>query len=292
MNRMTLTNLMRKRGGFTKFQILLEVMRSQPHVKQKDVSEVVGITVQAVSKHFQELMRDGLLEAGSERADYRLTPKAFEKLSEDLENLERYVIRIKNDLKVESAWPAIATQPIKAGDKAGLIVKDGVLYTVAPKHPDAKASGIAATDASPGEDVCLKNLRGKVKLKLGKILLVKLPSIKEGGSRAVDLGKVKKLHEEFRPDRIGAMGAVEIAVLNKLGLKANLEVSTSSAAALAAVRGLNVFVLVVGRMVNRMIEEIDQINIEHAIRITYEVKDARILQKFKASPISVLNATN
>ena len=64
MNRIMLTNLLRKRGEFTKFQILLEVMRNQPHVKQKDISEVVGITVQAVSKHFQELMRDGLLEAG------------------------------------------------------------------------------------------------------------------------------------------------------------------------------------------------------------------------------------
>lgn len=289
---MTPTNLLRKRGEFTRFQILSEVMRNQPHVKQKDISEVVGITVQAVSKHFQELMRDGLLEAGSERADYRLTPKAIEKLSAGLENLERYVTKIRNDLKIESAWPALATQPINAGDKAGLIVKDGVLYAVSVEHPDAEASGTAATDASPGEDVCLKNLSGRVKLKLGKILLVKLPSIRDGGSRAVDLTKVKKLHEEFRPDKIGAMGAVEIAVLNKLRLKPNLEVSTSSSAALAAVRGLNVFVLAVGRMVNRMIEEIDQINLEHAIHITYEVKDARNLQKFKDSPISILNATN
>jgi len=41
------------------------------------------------------------------------------------------------------------------------------------------------------------------------------------------------------------MGAVGIAVLNKLGLKANLEFSSSNAAALAAFRGLNVLVLVV-----------------------------------------------
>ena len=49
----------------------------------------------------------------------------------------------------------------------------------------------------------------------------------------------------------------------------------SRAAALAASRGLNVFVLVVGRMVNRVIEEIDAANMKSASDIIYEVKDGR-----------------
>jgi putative transcriptional regulator len=269
-------SLLRDKGEFTKFQILLEVMRNQPHIKQKDISDTLGITIQAVSKHFKKLAKEGLLEAGSERADYRLTPKAITKLRENVKNLENYVARIKRDLKVERAWPAMATQAIKAGDEAGLIMKDGVLYAVAPNHPDAEAFGIAVADASPNEDVGLRDLRGKVKLWQGKILFVKLPSIKEGGSRTVDLAKVRALYEEFKPDRIGVMGAVGRAVLNKLELKADLEFGISRAAALAASRGLNVFVLVVGRMVNRMIEEIDMINIKHTANISYEVKDGRI----------------
>jgi len=39
---------------------------------------------------------------------------------------------------------------------------------------------------------------------------------------------------------------------------------------------LNVFVVVVGRMVNRVIEEIDTTNVKHGSNITYEVKDGRI----------------
>jgi hypothetical protein len=35
--------------------------------------------------------------------------------------------------------------------------------------------------------------------------------------------------------------------------------------------------IVVDRMVNRMIEEIDMLNIKRAINIVYEVKDGRIL---------------
>jgi putative transcriptional regulator len=114
-----------------------------------------------------------------------------------------------------------------------------------------------------------------VKIERGRILIVKLPSIKEGGSRAVDLAKVRKLYEKHKPDRIGVMGVVGRAVLNKLELKADIEFGISKAAALAALRGLNVFVLVVGRMANRMIEEIDLTNVKRTINIVYEIEDVR-----------------
>jgi len=270
-----MSRILRDKSESTEFQILLEVMRNQPHVRQKDIADAVGITIQAVSKYFKKLMREGLLEAGSERVDYRLTPKATEKLRDYLQNLDRYVARVKNDLKVERLLPALATQPLHEGDSAGLILKDGVLHAVEPNHPEAEAFGTAATDARPGEDVGLTDLRGKVKSKPGKILMVKLPSIKEGGSRAVDLAKVQRLYEEFRPNRVGVMGVVGRAVLNKLGLEADFDFGITRATALAAERGINVFVLVVGRMVNRMIEEIDMTNIKHASSIVYEVKDGR-----------------
>ena len=72
------------------------------------------------------------------------------------------------------------------------------------------------------------------------------------------------------------MGAVGRAILNKLNLKADIEFGISRAVALAASRGLNVFVLVVGRMVNGVIEEIDATSVKSAVDIVYEVKDGRI----------------
>jgi putative transcriptional regulator len=267
--------LLRDKGELTKFQILFEVMRNQPHVKQKDISDALGITIQAVSKYFKKLMSEGLLEAGSERADYRLTPKAVEKLREDIKYLERYVTSIKHEMKIEHYFPAMATKPIKTGEKVGLIMKKGILYAVAESNPAAEASGTATTDAVRGEDVGLKDLQGKVKLEQGRILIVKLPSIRQGGSRAVDVAKVRAFYEDFKPDRIGVMGAVGRGILNKLGLKADIEFGISRAAALAASRGLNVFVLVVGRMVNRVVEEIDAANMKGASDIIYEVKDGR-----------------
>ncbi len=120
-------NILRDKGESTEFQILLEVMRSQPHVKQKDVADSVGISVQAVSKHFKKLAKEGLLDVGSERADYRLTPKANDKLSEYLKSLNAYTARIKSDLKVERLLPALATQRVNEGEFVGIIMKEGVL---------------------------------------------------------------------------------------------------------------------------------------------------------------------
>jgi predicted transcriptional regulator len=71
------------------------------------------------------------------------------------------------------------------------------------------------------------------------------------------------------------MGAVGRAVLNKLELKADIEFGISRAVAIAASRGLNVFVLVVGKMTNRMTQEIENVNIKSATCISYEVRDAK-----------------
>ncbi|MCW4022773.1 MAG: winged helix-turn-helix transcriptional regulator [archaeon] len=268
-------NLLRNKGELTKFQILFEIKRKQPHIKQEEISKTLGITVQAVSKHFKKLIHEGLIEAGPEKANYRLTPKAIEKLQEGAKSLERYALKIENGLKIERVCPAIATLPTKTGDHVGIIMKEGVVYAVASDHPEAKAFGIVTTNAEPGEDLGFEYLEGKIKIERGRILIIKLPSIKEGGSRSVDLVKVKQLYEEFKPDRIGVMGSVGRAVLNKLNLKADIEFGINRAAAIAALRGLNVFVFVVGRMANRMIEEIDEINIKRTMNIKYEMKDGR-----------------
>ena len=228
-----------------------------------------------VSKHFKKLIREGLVEVGEEKANYRLTPKAIEKLQEGAKTIERYALKIETGLKIERVWPAIAAQSVKTGDQVGLIMKNGILYAVPFDNPDVKAFGRVTTNAKVGEDLGFEYLKGQVKIERGRILIVKLPSIKEGGSRAVDLAKIQKLYEDFKPDRIGVMGSVGRAVLNKLELKADIEFGINRAAAIAALRGLNVFVLVVGRMANKMVEEIDLMNIKRTIEITYEIKDGR-----------------
>jgi putative transcriptional regulator len=68
--------LLRGKGEFTKFQILLEIMRNQPHIKQKNIADTLGITVQAISKYFKKLTKEGFLETGSGRADGDSSPNS------------------------------------------------------------------------------------------------------------------------------------------------------------------------------------------------------------------------
>jgi putative transcriptional regulator len=273
MSKKTPTVLLRDKGEFTKFQILLEIMRNQPHIKQKNISDKLGITIQAISKYFKKLAKEGMIEVGSERVDYRLTSKGVVKLRDGVRALENYLMEVKHDLKIEHAWPAIATEQVKTGQEIGLVLREGVMYTTDVNNSETK--GIILGNANPGEDVGIKELHGKLQMKRGRILIIKLPSIRKGGSRSADLINIKAFYDEFKPDRIGVMGAVGRAVLTKLNLKADIEFGISRSAAIAASRGLNVFVLVVGRMVNRMIQEIDEINMRSSAGIIYEVKDAQ-----------------
>jgi putative transcriptional regulator len=266
--------VLRSKGELTKFQILAEVLRSQPHVRQRDIGEALGITVQAVSKYFSRLEREGFLESGVRRTNYKLTPKAHKKLEEYLADLESYVRTLRQELKFERIWPALASNKIRAGESVNLEMREGVLYAVPFKNASV-ASGRAIFDAEAGEDVGLTDLRGQIGLERGKVLIVKLPSINEGGSRAADIDKIWRLYDEFKPHKIGVMGTVGRAVLNKLGLKAEIEFGVSRASALAALRGLRVFVLAVGRMVSRIIDEVELTNVKHNANITYEVRDCR-----------------
>ena len=43
----------KKRGSMTKFQILSEISKQEPHLKQKDLADRLGITVQAVSENIK-----------------------------------------------------------------------------------------------------------------------------------------------------------------------------------------------------------------------------------------------
>ena len=43
----------KKRGALTHFQILSEISKQDPHLKQKDLANKLGITIQAVSENIK-----------------------------------------------------------------------------------------------------------------------------------------------------------------------------------------------------------------------------------------------
>jgi len=268
-----------KPGWFTEFQVLTELAQRQSRMRQRDVADSLGITVQAVSKHFRRLVGEGLVAFSG--VEYVLTPRGLEKLTADTKFIQAQAKKAASCLRVERLWSAIASKPINAGEEVGLVMSKGVLSAVSRTRKDAKAFGIAVADTPAGEDVALRNMRGIINVQRGTVAVVTVPSINQGGSRNVDLAKVRKIYTKFSPDRIGVMGTVARAVANKLNLIVDLEFGVTRSTAMAALRGLNVFVLSTGRMTNRVLEEVEKVNIRHSCEIRCTVEDGRLTRGFE-----------
>jgi putative transcriptional regulator len=272
--RHSLSEVVRKPGWFTEFQILVELAEQHSRMRQRDLADALGVTVQAVSKHIRRLRAEELIELRG--VEYILTSYGIERLGEYTTYLETQVKKAFNCSRLQRPWPAIASKQVSAGEEVGLVMRNGVAYAVGRNHRNAKAFGVALMDVSVGEDVALRNMRGTIDIERGTVAVVKLPSINQGGSRNADLAKVREIYARFHPDRIAVMGTVARAVMNKLNLKADLEFGVTRSAAMAALRGLNVFILSTGRMTNRVLEEIEKVNIRHSSEIQCTVEDCQL----------------
>ncbi len=253
---------------------MTELAQRQSRMRQRDVADSLGITVQAVSKHFRRLLAEELVAFSG--VEYVLTPRGLEKLTEYTKFLQGQTRKAASCLRTERLWSAIACKPIRAGEEVGLVMKNGVICAVSRNSKDAKAFGTAVLETPKGEDVALRNMRGTIKLRPGSVTVVTIPSINRGGSRKVDLVKVRKIQMRSNPERIGVMGTVARAVAIKLNLKVDFEFGVSRSAAMAALRGLNVLVLSTGRMTNRVLEEVEKVNIRHSCEIPCTVEDCRL----------------
>jgi len=250
---------------------LTELAQRQSRMRQRDVADSLGITVQAVSKHFRRLLVEELVTFSG--VEYVLTPRGLERLVGYTKFLQAQARKAASCLRMERLWCAIACKPISAGEEVGLVMKNGVICAVSRSSKDAKAFGTAVLETPTGEDVALRDMRGTINLRRGSVTVLTIPSINRGGSRKVDLVKVQKIQMRSNPDRIGVMGTVARAVANKLNFKVDLEFGVTRSAAMAALRGLNVLVLSTGRMTNRVLEEVEKVNIRHSCEIPCMVED-------------------
>jgi putative transcriptional regulator len=243
-------------------------------MRQRDIADSLGITVQAVSKHFRRLLAEGLVAFSG--VEYVLTPRGLERMSRYTKFLQTQTRKAASCLRMERLWSAIASKPISAGEEVGLVMKNGVIYAVSRSSEDAKAFGVAVSETAKGEDIALRNMRGTINLRRGTVTVITIPSINQGGSRRVDLVKVRKIYTRFNPQRIGVMGTVARVVANKLNFRVDLEFGVSRSAAMAALRGLDVLVLSTGRMTNRVLEEVEKVNIRHSCEISCTVENCQL----------------
>lgn len=255
----------KKKGELTRFQVLAEIARGEPHLRQKDIADKLGITVQAVSENLKNLVDEGFVETSSGHFKYKITKRGIDKVKNEAVNLRKYadqVLEVMNTYK--SVWPAIAQEDLKTGEKVWLKMKEGTLYAVKEETP---AHAEVLHNAHKGEDVALVSLAGTIELEPGLVVIMKLPTINQGGSRSCDLDEIRRVLDKYPTgfDRIGVMGTVSRALVDKLEIEPDFEFATPQAAVAAAKRGLNVLVFAVGKMNRSITRKLDGEGINYVI---------------------------
>ena len=252
----------KKKGELTKFQILAEIAREQPHLRQKDIAEKLGITVQAVSENIKNLVDAGFVETGMGTTKYKITKRGIEKVKKEAVNLRKYaddVLDTMNTYKL--VWPAIAREDMKSGETIGLEMENGILYASKEKK---SAYAKVLKNALKGDDVALIKLGGTIELNPGYVVIIQIPAINEGGFLTCNLQKIMAIYERGF-DRVGIMGTVSRAVTNKLDINVDFEFATPNATVAAAKRGLSVLVFAVGNMSKSMIKKLEQEDIKYTV---------------------------
>lgn len=252
----------KNRGKLTQFQILAEIAEPKS-IHQKDIAKKLGITVQSVSENIKSLVDEGFVETGGGHGDYRITIKGINKVKNDVSELKIYVDEVLEIMDTyKSVWPAIAQEDLKKGDIVGLQMDEGILYATTHK---ASAYAKVLNTVKKGEDVALTRLGGVIELKQGNVVIIKLPTMEQGGSRASDLDHIRKICKEKDYNRVGIMGTVSRAVVKKLGMKSDFEFATPQVTVDAAKMGLNILVFTVGKMADGITRRLDNEEIKYVV---------------------------
>ena len=271
--------ILQKRGALTHFQILGEISKQEPNLKQKDLAERLNITIQAVSENIKILTEKGYITSNDGRAPYKITQKGIAKVKKDAIILRKYSDSVLETMTYyKSVWPALAKEDLKEGDEVGLYMEDGKLYASLNAQTSAFADVIL--DTKKGFDVSLTNLKGTIDIKNSKVLIVTLPLIKDGGSRSADMKLVKEIYTEkyknygFESlDKVAVIGTVSHAVANNLNIPIDIEYGVTSATVSAIRKGLNIFILCVGDMTKNITKELEDNDIQ------YQVIDTKLQKK-------------
>ncbi len=212
-----MTDLLKNKREITRLQILVEVAENQPAVSQKEVADAIGITPQAVSDYMSSLVEEGFVNK-RRRGRYEITKEGADVVLSHAQSLEAYVDHVMQEV-VGNVFvdTAVADDDVQAGDVVSLSMRDGFLRasSVGGDGETEPPRARAVTDASEGEDVGVTEFDGLIEFERGTVTVVRVPSVEDGGSRAVD---ESTLAETVGDKPVYALGTEAVVALEKTGV--------------------------------------------------------------------------
>lgn len=257
-----MVEILRNKNLATKFQILVEIARSGSNIQQRDIARKLSVTPQAISNYIKQLAKEHMVISEG-RSRYRITTEGVNWIIKVLRQLRNYDTTIQQAITSISVSTAIAASDLTKGQTVGLEMKEGLLYAT-PK-PESGARGVAVADVKAGEDIGISNIEGIVDLKLGKVTVLKVPSIQRGGSKAIDFQRLKR--QAAGKKLVGAIGIEAIVALKQV-YTGSVYIYGVTEATIEAVRtGLGPLVVCVDDETPSLISRLEEEN------ITYELID-------------------
>jgi putative transcriptional regulator len=253
--------IFRNKNLTTRFQIMVEIADSGPNVRQQDIARKLDITPQAVSDYIAQLTKDGMIVPQG-RSRYKITNEAVDWIIKGLREINDYRALIQKAITNISVCTAIAESDLAEQQKVGLKMKDGFLF--ATEQTGTGATGIAVLGVRKGEDVGITDIEGIVNFKLGKVTILKIPSIQKGGSRMVDMEQLKRT--VINRILVGAIGIEAVVALRKLDIKPDCAYGVVEAAVEAAKSGLSPVVVCVDGETSGLVSKLETENIDYELR--------------------------
>jgi len=193
----------------TRLLILSELLLN-PECNQRDIAKKLNLTPQAISEHFKELTAEGLVRV-VHRGYYELTEKGEDWLSKNLLDLHVFSEELLKKVYSKSLV-AIAVGSVREGETVKYWFEDGFVFA----RKEAEGNGIALTSAEDSEDVLIKPTGIFEPPQKGEIVVVKVPSVGEGGSRKVNIEKLRELVKSKSKSIVVALGIEALVACRKI----------------------------------------------------------------------------
>lgn len=252
--------ILRNKNLTTKFQILVQIAANQPDIQQKDVARKLDITPQAVSEYIKEMMKDGSLTSEG-RSRYRVTTEGVNWVIKELRKLRGYFDFVERAISNITVSAAVAERDLFRGQVVGLEMKDGLLFATNALGKAVK--GVTVDSARKGEDVGVSNIQGIIEFEIGKITVLKVPSIQRGGYRNVDLERLKKKLDKKK--LVGAIGIEALITLRRICVEPHYFYGVTEAVIEAAQSGLSSVILCSDDAIPDLLERLEAENLNYQL---------------------------